>query len=44
MQIGECASDEQPVGVLGKTAIARDGKAEDALDGQEGMFALGPDF
>ena len=44
MQIGECTGDEQAVGILGEAAIAHTGKVEDALDGQERVFALGPDF
>ena len=41
VQIGQRTGDEQSVGVLGHAAVAHLGKAEDALDDQKRMLALG---
>jgi hypothetical protein len=40
-QIGQRASDEESIGVLGYAPITHLGKAEDAFDHPEGMFHLG---
>ena len=44
VEIGECAGHLQAVHVLGKPPVAHMCKAEDALDDQEWMLALGPDL
>ncbi len=40
-QIGQRTGDEQPVGVLGDAAVAHLGEAEEPLDHQKRMLALG---
>jgi hypothetical protein len=40
-QIGQRTGDEQPVGVFGDAAVAHLGEAEEALDHQKRMLALG---
>lgn len=44
IQICQPAADLEPVGVLRQPAVADFGPAEDALDHQERMFDLRPDF
>src|SRR5260370_8130654 len=43
-QIGQCAGDEQAMGVLFEPAIAHLGKAEHPLDDPDRMFDPGPHF
>jgi hypothetical protein len=43
-QIGQRTGDEQSVGILGNAAVAHLDEAEEALDHQKRMLALGPQF